>query len=276
MKTKFTLSQLLVVAAFVCILIAFLFANKKSDKKSEATVINHEKHEHQHFDFWLLIDSINSTLSKDNQAFIQENTSKVNKGDLLALDTLIKFYGLNRQPIAASLFKEKLAIKTNTSKDWTETGTRFYVSSQFYPNYQKDLLDKAIHSLEKALEIDPKNLDAKVKLGVCFVEGTSEPMKGIGLLREVLEADSNNLDAHLNLGLFAIQSGQYDKAIDRFNKILSINPQYIEAYIYLGQTFANKGDKKKAIEILEKYKRLNKDELINEEVNKYINELKTS
>lgn len=275
MKTKFTLSQILVAAGFLCILIALLFANKKSSKKPE-TAQKSENHQHNHFDFWVLSDSINASLDKNVQVFVKEQSVLAQNGNLTSIDTLVKIYGLNKHPILASLWKEKRAEKTNSSKDWAETGTRFYVSSQFYPNYRNDLMDKAIHSLEKALEIEPANIDAKIKLGVCFVESTQEPMKGITLLREVLQVDSNNIDAHLNLGLFAIQSGQYDKAIERFNKILLINPEYIEAYIYLGQTFANKGDKKKAIEILEKYKRLNKDELINEQVNKYINELKTS
>lgn len=273
MKKNFKLSQALVITGFLCFLVALLLANKKVDKKPETKV---ENHEHKHIDFWTLSDSVNASLDASTQNLIKEQSALAKEGNLVAFDTLVKIYSTNKHPVFASLWKEKKAEATRSSKDWTEAGTRFYVSSQFYPNYRNDLLDKAVHSLEKALEIDPANLDAKVKLSVCFVESGQEPMKGITLLREVLAADSNNIDAHLNLGLFAIQSGQYDKAIERFNKILSINPEYIEAYIYLGQTFANMGNKTKAIEILEKYKQINKDELINEQVNKYINELKNS
>lgn len=275
MKAKFTFTQILVVACFVCVLVVLVFANKKVVKKQESAQ-NKQSHEHNHFDFWSLADSVNATLDAKTQAFIKENGGLAQNGDLQAMDTLIKVYSVNKQPIFVCLWKQKRAEKTNLAKDWAETGTHFYVSSQFFPNYKMDLLDNAIHSLEKALKLDSTNLDTKVKLGVCFVESNTQPMQGITLLKEVLEVDSNNLDANLNLGLFAIQSGQYDKAIDRFNKILLINPKYIEAYIYLGQTFANMGNKKQAIEVLEKYKRLNKDELINEQVNKYINELKTS
>ena len=81
-------------------------------------------------------------------------------------------------------------------------------------------------------------------------------MKGIMLLREVVSKDSTHINAQLNLGLFAVQSGQYDKAIERFERILQMKPEFTEAYLYLGQTYASMGKKDKAIEALEKFKKL--------------------
>ena len=46
-----------------------------------------------------------------------------------------------------------------------------------------------------------------------------QPMRGIMMLREVLDQESSNKPALLALGLFSIQSGQLDKAADRFTSI---------------------------------------------------------
>jgi tetratricopeptide (TPR) repeat protein len=99
-------------------------------------------------------------------------------------------------------------------------------------------------------------------------------MKGIGLLRNVLEKDSTNIKAHLNLGLFSVKSGQYDKAIERFTKILKIDPNYIEAYLYIGDVYEQKGDILNAIKNYEIYASVVKNPSIAADVTKYIEKLK--
>jgi tetratricopeptide (TPR) repeat protein len=99
-------------------------------------------------------------------------------------------------------------------------------------------------------------------------------MKGIGLLRAVLEKDSTNIKAHLNLGLFSVKSAQYDKAIERFNKILSIDPNYIEAYLYIGDVYEQKGDINNAIKNYELYVSAVKNPTIAADVTRYIEKLK--
>ncbi len=63
------------------------------------------------------------------------------------------------------------------------------------------------------------------------------PMKGIGILKEVLNVDSNNVDALTNLGYFSIQSAQYEKAIERFETVLRIDPKNAEAFLYLTDVY---------------------------------------
>jgi tetratricopeptide (TPR) repeat protein len=276
MPQNWTAQKVLILAGSVLLIAALLLANKKKPS-SDQDHLQAGGGMHEHTGLEPVIDSIRALLPGKTLLLVQEQEkNSAGSQKAAALDSLVRLFAGQRQPVAAAYYSGKLAEVKNTSAAYTDAGTRYYVSAQFSPNLRPELFDRALHAFEKALELDKDNLDAKVKLGVCLVEGTNEPMKGITLLREVVEADSTNIEAHLNLGLFAVQSGQYDKAIERFSKILAINPEYLEAYIYLGQTFANKGDKKKAIETLEKYKSLNKDELINEEVTKYINELKNS
>jgi len=118
------------------------------------------------------------------------------------------------------------------------------------------------------------DLDAKIDIAISYVKDGNEPMKGIALLKEVIEEDPENIKAHLTLGFFSIQSGQYEKAIERFEKVLSIDSGYIEAYLYLADIYENTGKTNKAIKILNKYKTLIKDSVIINEVENHITELK--
>jgi tetratricopeptide (TPR) repeat protein len=134
---------------------------------------------------------------------------------------------------------------------------------------------KAIECYEKTLQLNPKNLEAKINLGACYVEGSAEPMKGITLLKEAEKTDSSNVNLQLNFAFFSEKSGQWDKAIRRFEKILVLKPDFLEAYLHLSDAYQQKGDKAKAIDCLEKYYSLVNDESVKKETRDYINKLKT-
>ena len=136
----------------------------------------------------------------------------------------------------------------------------------------------AINGFEKALGFNPDNLLAKINLGTSIVKSSAllgnQPMKGITLLREVIQKDSNNIEANLQLGLFSVSSQQFDKAIERFQRILRIDSTHIDMYVYLGDTYLTMGEKQKAIESYENYKIRVKDTLIIKDIDEYIKKLK--
>ena len=84
---------------------------------------------------------------------------------------------------------------------------------------------------QRIVEQDSSDLLAKTRLAMTLV--TSEnPMVGITMLREVLAQDPQYREAILNLGLLSIRSGQYDRAIERFQKLLSMDSLDYEAMLY--------------------------------------------
>jgi thioredoxin-like negative regulator of GroEL len=72
----------------------------------------------------------------------------------------------------------------------------------------------------------------------------------------------------------SIQSGQFDKAVGRFEVILKQEPENKEALYLLAQAYDGKGDKKKAVELLEKCKKLVNDPEFSKEIDEKINSLK--
>ena len=61
--------------------------------------------------------------------------------------------------------------------------------------------------------------------------------------------------AQFILGLGGLESGQFDKAIERLSKVVSRQPDNIEATVGLAEAYERKGDKAKAIEWYEASKK---------------------
>jgi len=98
-------------------------------------------------------------------------------------------------------------------------------------------------------------------------------MKGIMMLREVVAKNPEHENAQFNLGVLSVKSGQYDKAIDRFQTVLRINPARKEMYFLIGKTFMMEGNKEKALENLEKLKKETDDLRLIEQANSLINQI---
>ena len=111
-------------------------------------------------------------------------------------------------------------------------------------------------------------------LASCFVEGSTDPMQGISMMREIERTDSNNVKLQLSFAFFSVKSGQLDKAITRFNKVLQVDSNYIEAYLHLADAYEQLDNKGKTIEMLQKYSAKTADVTAKVEINKYIDQLK--
>ena len=103
---------------------------------------------------------------------------------------------------------------------------------------------------------------------------SSTPMKGIIMLREVLADDPKNELALFNMGMLSIQSGQYDRAIERLQQLVAINPQHVQGHLLLGVAYLNKGEKAEARKQFEKVKQLDKDPSVQATADSYLNDSK--
>ena len=79
-----------------------------------------------------------------------------------------------------------------------------------------------------ALPVEAIAADDPVEAAVKKVSGEN-PMEGILALRALTETDSPNVDAVVWLGIFGIQSGQLEKARERFSEALALEPGHLEA-----------------------------------------------
>ena len=139
--------------------------------------------------------------------------------------------------------------------------------------------DLSIELFEKAIQLNPANDDLKIGLASCYVfgkgrtGGPQETMKGIQQLLEVVRRDPANMKAQLVLGIGGYVSGQYDKAIDRLQKVITAQPDNLEAVAFLADAYAAKGNKAQAIKWYTISKRMANNPDYSKEVDDRINAL---
>lgn len=116
-------------------------------------------------------------------------------------------------------------------------------------------IDRAIEGFRKVLEKDSSDIDAKVQLAVCLIDGKNKVMDGVMLLKQVEKVNPDHEFMNITLGRLALVSGQFDKAVARLERLLQKHPDNLEAYYYLSEGYRAMGKKEQAISSLENAKK---------------------
>jgi len=138
-----------------------------------------------------------------------------------------------------------------------------------------NLITFALRSYEEAVQKDGSDVELKIKLADAYVQGSQEPMKGIGILRQLSDSLPDNVPVLLALGRLSIQSGQFDKAKERLQKILKLEPQNTEALYFLAITEAQLGHNDEAIRLFEMCKLIVNNKDFNKEIDEIVKNLKS-
>ena len=118
--------------------------------------------------------------------------------------------------------------------------------------------------------MDSTKTENRIRLAGAYMEDGGQPMTGVLMLLDIVKKDSSNVDAQLMLGRFGLISGQIDKAIARFEKVLYLQPQNSEALFLLAEAYNDQGNKQKAIDLLERCKKTVKDPATKKDIEKAI------
>jgi tetratricopeptide (TPR) repeat protein len=142
----------------------------------------------------------------------------------------------------------------NSEKSLTFAAQLFLQSlrGQDNPALKGWMATRAKELFEKALELNPGNDSTKVGLGASYIFGSqandpTEVMQGIQRILEVAHRDSTNMYAQFMLGVGGVESGQFDKAIERLTTVVRHQPANIEAILLLADVNEQKGNKADAI-----------------------------
>jgi tetratricopeptide (TPR) repeat protein len=180
------------------------------------------------------------------------------------------------QPAPAAFYYQAIARANNGYQDWVNAGDRFNDAFKTSQDTlaQPAFVSNSVEAFKNALKLQPNSLDAQTGLGIADVNGgAASPMEGIGLLLGVVAKDPNNRKALLNLGTFAMKSGQYQKAVDRF-KTLIAQKEELEPYFYLAESYKQLGMKTEAIAAYQKCKGMMPEPAFVQQIDEYIKELK--
>ncbi len=276
--------QVIIIGA-VLLLIAFLFTREikglvKPKEDTASAPVNNEA-------ATATVQEINlkevSTIGKNtiNASLAAEITTLENDFKIAAEKDKIKLaqklaqkWDDTEQTIPSALYLEIVANKEPVLKNWLVTGERFMKAFDLTRDsvLQPSLLQKANLAYKNAVAIDSTNTEAKTGLGITIVNGMGAPMEGIAMLLDVVKKDPKNLKANMSLGTFAIKSGQFDKAILRFNDIIAQRPSP-DAYFYLATAYENLGKNKEAVAAYLNSKKLAANPTLSKFIDRRVEEL---
>jgi len=182
----------------------------------------------------------------------------------------------NKQVRAAVFYRAAAAKLENSEKSLTFAGQIFLELMEHEEDRAIQMWEaaEAISCMERVLQLSPDNEEARLAMASAYIQGTSEPMKGVQMALGIAREKPDNVPANMLLGRMSIQSGQFEKAIKRFETVLKQEPANKEALYFLAQAYEGTGNKQKAIELLEKCKKVVNNPDFSREIDQHINSLK--
>ncbi len=175
---------------------------------------------------------------------------------------------------SAAYYYGQAADKEPDMERWLKAGDGYFEAYSFAVEVQKqDQLGKnARKYFNLALEQDPGMYDVKAKVALTFLP--EQPMQAVLLLREVVDNEPENELGLYNLGLLSIQSQQFGKAVERFEKLTQSHPEHLEGQFYLGVSYFEAGEKTKARDQFELIKTMDQEPEVLAAVDEYLEKLK--
>lgn len=271
-ESRFTWKHLLAVSHAIIFVVGIYFLPlTNTKKKGEAKVVKTTGFESR-------LAKIKNKLGEAEKQRLTAIESSLENKDIA--DTTLKLLGqywdsLGHPAISANYY-EKIALKNPGEKTYLNAAYRYFDAYKMLEAEEdkKEMVDKAIECYSKVLTFNDQNLDARCDLGVLYAEGTSEPMKGIMMLREVVQKNPKHENAQMNLGLLSLKSNQLPKAIDRFKKLVEINPLNEKAWILLANTYLQTDKKDSAILAFTQLRNVTKNIEMKNEIDEYILQIK--
>ncbi len=201
-----------------------------------------------------LIQESRKRLSPEQVSYLDAQEARLSQDNqkIAALRTIGNFWmdSVHQHILGAYYFGEAAKLE-NSEKNLTFAAHLLLeeLMSEQEPAMQTWLGNNTKVLFEKVLELNPGNDSAKIGIGACYMFGniSDQPMEGIMRVRQVAEKDTTNMYAQFMLGLGGIRSGQFDKAVKRFETVIKNEPENLRAVFHLAETYDRLSDKANAI-----------------------------
>lgn len=101
---------------------------------------------------------------------------------------------------------------------------------------------EAFEEMRQVVELDPNNLDVRVKLGNYYLMGSKQSPAAITeaerLAKEVLQQNPNHIEGHVLMGSVLFAQDHKPEAFAELNRSIEIDPKRVESYLSLARFYA--------------------------------------
>jgi tetratricopeptide (TPR) repeat protein len=147
-------------------------------------------------------------------------------------------------------YKDKYFTKRDTFGYYSNDAFKLY-DVQGVAYRERDDYDIAIECYNKAIQLDPNDIDAYMNLGEIYF-AISEYNKAIGYFKKIIQINPKFIHAYCMLGEIYASRQNFDEAIRFFEKAIQMHPSRTELYTRLGNIYLRQRNYNKAIFNLEK------------------------
>ncbi|MCW3128450.1 MAG: hypothetical protein JWO03_4108 [Bacteroidetes bacterium] len=267
MKIK-TTQWIVISACVLLVVVIYLFADTKkaAAPKPEGPMAvrdtEGQKPEAPAFDWDGYLAKVKGNIT--NQDTLKLIATWEKNGSETDLRSLVDLYHKRGESVAEAYYSLELGMIKKDSM-LVRAGDLFAATAHISngEEMQHYLMERSIESYKAAVGRD-SSPGTRMKLATAYMEQGTAPMQGVSILLDIVSKDSNNAEAQLLLGQFGIVSRQFDKAIVRLEKVVSLRPQNYDAIYLLAIAYGGKGEKQKALDLLDKCSKMvrNKPELL--------------
>lgn len=156
------------------------------------------------------------------------------------------------QPAISGIYAKKIAEEQNTEEAWSITATTFNICLKKEGTDEKTrqfCASQAEQAYQAAISLDPENADNRINLALSYTDypPRDNPMKGILLLRELEQKYPDNPRVYITLAQLAIKTNQLERAAERLETAIKLDPDNPEAVCPLARVYENLGKQEDAI-----------------------------
>lgn len=159
-----------------------------------------------------------------------------------------KWFEYNNAPLAGH-YAEQVAELTNEPDAWSITGTTYSIGLQRAKEekIKSYCSERAVKAYENAISLQPDKLDHQLNLALVNADHPPKenPMKGISMLLDLNKKNPDNVPVLTNIGRLGLKTGQFEKASQRLQKAVNLEPNNRKANCLLAEAYSGLGNMEK-------------------------------
>jgi tetratricopeptide (TPR) repeat protein len=153
-------------------------------------------------------------------------------------------------PPISGFYAEEVAELEGTAESWSIAGTTYTIGmrSATEEKVKNFCRNGAIRAFESAISLDPSDPGPRINLALVYTEApaSDDPMRGILMLRSLNEEYPENTSVLMNLGRLGLQTGQFDRALERLEQAYQLDPEDVRVICLLAQAHGGLGNQEES------------------------------
>lgn len=150
------------------------------------------------------------------------------------------------EPAISGVYARQIAETVNTEEAWSIAGTTFSLCLQregIEDKIRQFCASQAEQAYQSAISLDPQDADHRINLAVSYTDypPRNEPMKGILMLRDLEKQYPENARVYMTLARLAIKTNQLERAVERLETAVELEPNNPDAVCPLAQLYEQLG-----------------------------------